>query len=160
MDRLGDERLTLLGLLLESSSALRTQLDQRLARDVRLPIGSFELLVRLARSPGRHLRMSDLAAQAGLTPSGLTRAIDRLHRDGLVVRVPCPSDGRGAFAELTPAGLDRVLAGLGPHLEHVDECFTGALSPEEQRQLLGLLRKVRDHINPAAVAGIEDAAAC
>ena len=93
VDELKDDRLTLVGLLFESSSALRAQLDRRLAEDVDLPLQWFELLIRLARSPGHHLRMSDLAAQTGLTPSGLTRAIDRLAAAGLVERVPCESDG-------------------------------------------------------------------
>jgi DNA-binding MarR family transcriptional regulator len=159
MDRLHDERLTLVGLLFESSSALRTQLDQRLADDVDLPLQWFELLIRLARSPGHHLRMSDLAAQTGLTPSGLTRAIDRLARADLVERVPCPSDGRGAFAALTDAGLARITAAVGPHLDHVDECLTSALTLDEQAQLRLLLHKVRDHVNPAAVAAIPRAPA-
>jgi DNA-binding MarR family transcriptional regulator len=159
MDRLRDERLTLVGLLFESSSALRTQLDQRLADDVDMPLQWFELLIRLARSPGHHLRMSDLAAQTGLTPSGLTRAIDRLARADLVERVPCPSDGRGAFASLTEVGLARITSAVGPHLDHVDECFTIALTLDEQAQLRLLLHKVRDHVNPAAVAAIPRASA-
>ncbi|HKY66698.1 MAG TPA: MarR family transcriptional regulator [Acidimicrobiales bacterium] len=154
MDRLTDDRLTLVGLLFESSSALRTQLGQRLNDDVDLPLQWFELLLRLARSPGHHLRMSDLAAQTGLTPSGLTRAIDRLADAGLVERAPCPDDGRGAYAALTPEGLARITHAVGPHLDHVEECFTSALTADERTQLLVLLHKVRDHVNPAAVAAI------
>jgi len=154
MESLTDDRLTLVGLFIESTAALRTQLDRHLERDADLPLQWFELLLRIARSPGRHLRMSDLAAQTSLTPSGLTRAVDRLERAGLVERSPCPSDRRGAYAALTPAGLERVRAALGPHLGHVDAVLTGALSPAERDQLTALLRKVRDHVNPAAAAAI------
>ena len=132
MDPLSDDRLTLVGLLIESTTALRSQLDRLLERDADLPLQWFELLLRLARSPGRHLRMSDLAAQTRLTPSGLTRAIDRLEDAGLAERVPCPSDRRGSFAALTPRGL----------------------AADEQAQLASLLRKVRDHVNPAAATAI------
>jgi MarR family transcriptional regulator, 2-MHQ and catechol-resistance regulon repressor len=154
MDDLDDDRLTLVGLLVESSTALRAHLDRLLDDEVGLPLQWFELLLRLARSPGRHLRMSDLAAQTSLTPSGLTRAIDRLERAGLVERVPCPSDRRGAYAALTPAGVERITAAVGPHLRHVDEHLTAALSADERAQLASLLRKVRDHVNPAAAAAI------
>jgi DNA-binding MarR family transcriptional regulator len=154
MDPLSDDRITLVGLLIESSTALRAQLDRQLERDVDMPLQWFELLLRLARSPGRHLRMSDLAAQTSLTPSGLTRAVDRLERAGLVERAPCPSDRRGAYAALTDAGLDRIRSAVGPHLVHVEEHLTGALSHDEQAQLAGLLRKVRDHVNPSATAAI------
>jgi len=152
MDGLQDDRITLVGLLVESYTALRTELDRGLERDADLPLLWFELLIRLARSPGHQLRMSDLAAQTSLTPSGLTRAIDRLVAAGLVERLPCPSDRRGAFASLTPAGLDRIEAAVGPHLQHVERYFTSALAADEQRQLAALLRKVRDHVNPGAAA--------
>ena len=154
MDPLTDDRLTLVGLLVESTTALRAQLDRRLGRDVDMPLQWFELLLRLARSPGRHLRMSDLAAQTSLTPSGLTRAVDRLEAAGLVERAPCPSDRRGSYAALTPAGLERIRAAVGPHLDHVEEHLTSVLTAEQQAQLIALLRKVRDHVNPAAAAAI------
>jgi len=154
MDDLDDDRLTLVGLLIESTTALRAQLDRELARDSGLPLQWFELMLRLARSPGRHLRMSDLAAQASLTPSGLTRAIDRLEAAGLAERVPCPSDKRGSYAALTPRGLERITAAVGPHLDHVDEHLGTALNAGERAQLADLLRKVRDHVNPAAAAAI------
>ena len=154
MGRLSDDRLTLVGLLIESTTALRAQLDRHLERDAGLPLQWFELLLRLARSPGRHLRMSDLAAQTSLTPSGLTRAIDRLEDAGLAERVPCSSDRRGSYAAITPRGLERITAALGPHLAHVDEHLTSALSADEQAQLTSLLRKVRDQVNPAAAAAI------
>src|SRR5690606_1059231 len=151
---LDDERLTLVGLLIESSAAVRSQLDKQLVRDTGLSLRSFELLLRLARSPGRHLRMSDLAARAHLTPSGLTRAVDRLEQAGLVARKPCPSDGRGAYTALTPAGLEMLRSAIEPHLDHIERCVTGVLTAEEQAQLTTLLRKVRDHVNPAAVGAI------
>jgi MarR family transcriptional regulator, 2-MHQ and catechol-resistance regulon repressor len=152
MDGLEDDRITLVGLLIESYTALRTELDRGLERDANLPLLWFELLIRLARSPDRRLRMSDLAAQTSLTPSGLTRAVDRLEAAGLVERLPCPSDRRGAFSSLTPSGYERIRAAVGPHLQHVDHYFTSVLAADEQRQLAVLLRKVRDHVNPGAAA--------
>jgi DNA-binding MarR family transcriptional regulator len=152
MDGLQDDRITLVGLLTESYTALRTELDRGLERDADMPLGWFELLIRLARSPGQRLRMSDLAAQTSLTPSGLTRAVDRLEAAGLVERLPCPSDRRGAYASLTLAGSERIRAAVDPHLEHVERYFTGVLAADERRQLAALLRKVRDHVNPGAAA--------
>jgi MarR family transcriptional regulator, 2-MHQ and catechol-resistance regulon repressor len=153
-DLLRDDRLTLVGLLIESTTALRATLDRRLDHEAGMPLHRFELLVRLARSPGRRLRMSDLAAQTSLTPSGLTRAVDRLEAAGLVERTPCPSDRRGAFATLTPVGLQRITAAVAPHLDHVEDALTSALTDDEQAELTDLLRKVRDHVNPAAAAAI------
>jgi MarR family 2-MHQ and catechol resistance regulon transcriptional repressor len=149
-DPLDDARLTLAGLFAESYTGLRTQLERRLSQECGLPLQSFVLLLRLARSPDRRLRMSDLADQTGLTPSGLTRAIDRLTDAGLVKRMACPSDRRGSFAALTPKGLRRVTDAVGPHLRHLDEAFVGLLTEDEQTALAVILRKVRDHVNPGA----------
>ena len=128
MDGLQDDRITLVGLLTESYTALRTELDRGLERDADLPLGWFELLIRLARSPGQRLRMSDLAAQTSLTPSGLTRAVDRLEAAGLVERLPCPSDRRGAFASLTPVGSARI-----PRPSALTSSTSSATSPAPSR---------------------------
>jgi MarR family transcriptional regulator, 2-MHQ and catechol-resistance regulon repressor len=149
-DALGDPRLTLVGLFAESFTGLRNELEQRLRRECGLSLQRFVLLLRLARSPDRRLRMSDLADQTSLTPSGLTRAIDRMEAAGLVQRVACLDDRRGAYAALTEAGLDVVAAAVGPHLQHLDDTFVGLLSHREQQDLERILRKLRDRVNPGA----------
>lgn len=147
---LDDDRLTLMGLFAESWKGVTARLERRLESEAGLSLQWFELLLRLARSPGHRLRMSDLAAQTGLTPSGLTRAVDRLSEAGLVERVACADDRRVAYAALTPAGLDRIEAAVRPHLEDIDDLLGEALSADERDQLAALLRKVRDHVNPEA----------
>lgn len=147
---LDDDRLTLMGLFAESWKGVTARLERRLEGEAGLSLQWFELLLRLARSPGHRLRMSDLAAQTGLTPSGLTRAVDRLSEADLVERVACPDDRRVAYAALTPAGLERIEAAVRPHLEDIDDLLGAALTAEERDQLAGLLRKVRDHVNPEA----------
>lgn len=147
---LQDSRLTLAGLLAESYTGLRQELDQRLRQESGLSLQRFVLLLRLARSPDRRLRMSDLADQTNLTPSGLTRAIDRMEAARLVERVACPDDRRGAYAALTGAGLDRVTRAVRPHLRHLDEVLLGVLSRRDQADLERILRKLRNHVNPGA----------
>ncbi len=67
-----DERLTTVGLLFESAAGLRRVFERRLETERSLSNQSFDVLIRLARTPGGELRMSELAAQTSLTPSGLT----------------------------------------------------------------------------------------
>jgi MarR family 2-MHQ and catechol resistance regulon transcriptional repressor len=148
---LEDERLTTAGLLFEAHAGLSAALERRLAEDCGLSVQWFELLLRLARSPGHRLRMCDLAAQVVLSPSGLTRAVDRLEEAGLVIREHCPEDRRVSWASLTPEGLARIEAAVPVHLGHLDEYFVGVLTPEELDQLAVAMRKVRDHVNPGAV---------
>ena len=152
------DQITLVGLVLEAASGLQRAVSAPLERHCELAGQDFEILIRLARSPGSRLRMSDLAAQTALTPSGLTRAIDRLSHAGLVSRQSCPEDRRGAFAALTGAGEVRMREALEIHRAQLAELLDGALEPNEERALVAALRKLRDRVNPgAAVATSHDA---
>lgn len=146
--RCDDERITAFGMLLEAHAALTWTVNRELEATAGMPITWFELLIRLSRSPGQRLRMSDLAGQVGLSHSGLTRLVDRVIGAGLVTRVPCPEDRRGAFAVLTDAGAEAVDAALGDHLESIDRHLVAPLGRDGMATLTELLRTVRD----AAVA--------
>jgi DNA-binding MarR family transcriptional regulator len=148
--RSDDDMLTTMGLLVEAHAGLTTTFDRRLA-DEGCPAGqSFEILLRLARSPGHRLRMSDLAAQTTLTASGLTRAVDRLEREDLVARTACPTDRRVSHAGLTDEGVAAITAALPVHLAHLHEVLDEAFDEAEMLELTRLLRKLRDAINPSA----------
>jgi len=141
-----DHRLTTVGLLFEASTALRRLFSRQLEAERALPSQSMEVLVRLARTPGDRLRMSDLAAQASLTPSGLTRAVDRLQQQGLVTRETCPEDRRGAFAVLTDEGRALMSRVIPEHLAHVDAVLDTVFSRKEEEQLAASLRRLRDYV--------------
>jgi DNA-binding MarR family transcriptional regulator len=90
--------------------------------------------------------MSELAAQASLTPSGLTRSVDRLQEQGLVARRVCPEDRRGAFAVLTPEGQELMDRAIPEHLAHIDEMLSSLFTADEEATLSLLLRRLRDHL--------------
>jgi MarR family 2-MHQ and catechol resistance regulon transcriptional repressor len=142
---LDDQRLTTVGLLFEASAGLRRLFGRQLEQERALPSQSMDVLIRLARTPGDRLRMSDLAAQASLTPSGLTRAIDRLQQQGLVTRQTCPEDRRGAFAVLTEQGRELMARVIPEHLAHIDAVLGGLFSAKEEEQLASALRRLRDY---------------
>jgi MarR family 2-MHQ and catechol resistance regulon transcriptional repressor len=144
------DRITLVGLVFEAASGLRRAVGPPLERQCELAGQDFEILIRLARTPGGRLRMSDLAAQTALTPSGLTRAVDRLSDAGLVNRQACPEDRRGAFAALTESGEERMRQALDIHRTQLSELLDGALHPDEELALVAALRKLRDRVNPEA----------
>ncbi|MER7005275.1 MarR family transcriptional regulator [Dactylosporangium sp. NPDC000555] len=150
---LEDPRITAMGLFVEAFTGVNARLNVQLAEH---GLGSvdFEVLVRLARSPGSELRMTDLAAQTGLSTSGVTRVVDRLERDGLAMRRACPTDRRGSFTVITPGGLAKMRDVLPGHVALIEEWFTGRLSPEELGTVLRGLRTVRDAVRPEATSGV------
>jgi DNA-binding MarR family transcriptional regulator len=154
---LADPRITAYGLFIEAQRALGVVLERDLGcAPAGMRHADFDLVLRLARSPERRLRMADLAAQCGLSPSGLTRAVDRLSREGLVERLGCPEDARGAYAVLTDVGEERVVTIVRRHLQSLEENFFGVLTEREVTQLASISRKLRDRHNPAA-AQVTDA---
>lgn len=154
---LDDERLTAVGLLIEVYRGLFAKFAAGLAKHG-LSENELEILLRLGRSPSGRLRMSDLAAQTGLTSSGVTRVIDRLEQSGLVGRTSCESDRRGTWAGITQQGLDRVTAAAVDHIDDIERWYTGLLTKEQLASLTSALRVVRDTVRPNAVAGARSAA--
>jgi MarR family 2-MHQ and catechol resistance regulon transcriptional repressor len=148
-----DPRLTAMGLLAETYAGLQAKVMPTITA-AGLSLTDFDVLLRLARSDGRRLRMSDLATQTALSTSGVTRVVDRLENHGLAAREACPSDRRGAYAVLTGEG-GRLMTGLlSGHLRDIDRWFTGLLSPAQLSALLGALRILRDEVRPGATAGV------
>jgi MarR family 2-MHQ and catechol resistance regulon transcriptional repressor len=142
--------ITMVGLVFESAVGLRRAVEPTLHCLCGPSAPWFEVMIRLARSPGGRLRMSDLAAQTSLTPSGLTRAIDRLVELRLVTRETCAADRRGAFAALTERGREAMDEVLPKHESFLSDLLAGVFEPEEEEILVALLRRLRDHVHPGA----------
>ncbi|MFE3546065.1 MarR family winged helix-turn-helix transcriptional regulator [Nocardia sp. NPDC059177] len=146
-----DPRLTVAGLLFEAHSGLLAKLEPTWNAH---GLSGLDLnaLMRLSRSPGHRLRMSDLAAQTELSTSGVTRLVDRLAKAGLVERRLDPADRRSAYAALTDAGAHRLEQVLPDYLAALDRWLTGLLTPTQLDGLITALRVLRDVTNPTATA--------
>ena len=128
--------------LLRVRAALAAELDRELQAEHGLPLSHYEVLMLLGDAPGGRLRLTELAASAILTQSGVSRLVDRLERDGLVRRVPCEEDRRGFFAELTESGAELLGRARPTHLAGVRRRFLERFSDEELDELAGFWRRV------------------
>src|SRR4030088_1525589 len=117
------------------------QLATDLVGPIGLTRGDFAVLAHLGQAGGE-LRISELAAQAYSSRSGMTRRIDRLVDEGLVTRANSDADGRGVFVGLTDAGAARLAEAAPVHLRRVRELFVERLSDAELGTLAGALEKV------------------
>ena len=101
--------------------------------------------------------MSELAAQTSLTPSGLTRSVDRLAGSGAgAPSSPAPRTGGAPFAVLTADGQELMDRAIPEHLAQVGRDARASSSrPDEERAFAELLRRVRDHVLEAN-AGVPD----
>lgn len=134
---------------LRAHSVVIRSLDAELSSERGLGVTSYEVLLILAWSPGRALRMSELADRVLLSPSGTSRLVDGLVGRGLVRRRRCPTDGRSYLAELTEDGLERLRDATPVHLRGVREHFSGPLT-EFQLEVLAEAMEAITGGRPAA----------
>jgi DNA-binding MarR family transcriptional regulator len=133
--RLSAEELAAWRGFLRVQSALFRDLDAELTAAHDLPLRSYEVLLLLHEAPERRLRMSDLSRSVLLSPSGMTRLVDRLQREGLVGRERCAEDGRGFYAVLTETGGRRLREARATHLAGVRRLFLDRLGADDLRRL-------------------------
>ncbi len=128
--------------LLRAHACLAKRLDAELEQAHGLPMISYEVLHHLEDSSGGRMRMCDLAEQAQLSRSGLTRLVDRLEREGLLERCSCEHDARGSYACLTETGRERLAQAHGTHLAVVREHFFSRFSESELSALADMWDRV------------------
>jgi DNA-binding MarR family transcriptional regulator len=90
------------------------------------------------------MRRIDLANELRLSPSGITRLLDRLEDQRLVGKGACKSDARVSYAILTEAGLAKLREAAPGHIEDIDRHLGAALSEDEMKTLAELLGRFMD----------------
>lgn len=114
--------------------------DRRVLAPLNLSPLEFAVLQQLDMSQGR--RLTDVGATLLCVKSTITRIVDRLERDGLVLRTPDPDDRRAQRLVLTEEGAAVRSAAIAAHNTSIQQRFS-VLSPAEQRQFHDLLAKLR-----------------
>lgn len=132
-----DEIVTWWGLVIEGYQATQDRLLGEITERYGLAPASFDILLRLVRSPEHRMPMTRLAGEAALSSGGFTKVADRLVAAGLIRRVPSPADRRVTFAALTDHGRD--------------------IAEQARRTCAEILRRtVLDPLGPTASAALAD----
>ncbi|MEM7273994.1 MAG: MarR family transcriptional regulator [Actinomycetota bacterium] len=132
------------GALLETHIAVSRLIERRAVSTTDTDPTTVDLLVRLDQAPEQRLRAVELSRQLQLSPSHVSRTIDRAAAADLVTRESDPDDRRAAQVVLTDPGRD-LLRRFAPAIrDTVEAIVDDALSPEETDTLIGLLDRVRN----------------
>ena len=108
--------------------------------------GDYQLLAMLSEAPGHELRMCDLAESLRLTRSGLTRRMEGVLKKKLVSRVQSKEDGRVAYAQITPKGMELLKEAAPEHLESVRKYIIDLLSPSEIKAIATAFTKIANNL--------------
>lgn len=133
-----------------TTQRLRIYVDGRLA-EKGTSVARLRALRFLAHAP-EPLRMRDLSDMLGVAARTATSLVDALERDGLVVRLPHPTDRRAHLLALTDAGR-----ACHREAEDLDRealaAATSGLTEEDRATLRTLLARIRDTVDQASRRG-------
>ena len=119
--------------MLEAQTRLVELMESDLRRDCGVPLVWYDIMIKIWVAPGRRIRMAELAEQALLSRSWLTRRVLQVERAGLVARTGASDDGRGVLVEMTPAGLETFARMEESHAKSIARHFSAHVSLAEAR---------------------------
>jgi DNA-binding MarR family transcriptional regulator len=123
-------------------ATLTRELSASLVAEHGLTINDYGCLLLLSRAGDEGMRRIDLANELRLSPSGITRLLDRLEDQGLVGKGACKEDARVSYAILTDSGLDKLRAAAPGHIEEIERQLADVLDEDEMRTLTELLGRI------------------
>lgn len=130
--------------LVRTHARLWDQVEAQMRRDHGLTMVRYDVLAHLNMAGGQ-LGLGELAASIVLSPSGLSKLLDRMEESGLIRRDPDPHDARATFASITPKGRSLVKRARAGHHEVLQRTFGDALEPRDADHL----NRILGHINDA-----------
>jgi DNA-binding MarR family transcriptional regulator len=122
-------------------SRLWDQVETQMRREYGLTMARYDVLATLAGAGGR-MGLSDLAASTVLSPSGISKLLDRMEDAGLVRREPDPVDARSAFAAITPRGQTLVNRARAGHHVFLQQMFGDKLDDRDVSDLARIMGKI------------------
>ena len=136
-----------LGFVTNASDLLRS-----IERDLEpfgLDGGDYQLLAMLSDAPEHRMKMCDLAEILRLSRGGLTRRMEGVVSAKFVERVRDETDGRAAFAHLTPKGFAFLKKVAPHHVTSVRGQMIDLLSDSEIKALGTAFAKIGSHLRSA-----------
>jgi DNA-binding MarR family transcriptional regulator len=130
------------------NATVNATLQRELQDDSGLSMPDFEVLVRLTDEPDGRVRVTDLAKLLLWERSRVSHHVTRMERRGLVERVECPEDGRGAFIAVTDGGRAAIEQAAPGHVRSVRRLVFDALDADDVDRFGAVVDKLLDRLDP------------
>src|SRR6266516_6213220 len=134
-EHLSEQHLVAWRTFLKAHAILIDYIDHDLVAAKLPPLSTYDVLIELYEAPEHRLRMHELAERVVLSRSGLTRLVDRLEAEGLLLRDRSGTDRRGAYAVITEQGIGALHQIWPIYARGIAEYFAQWL-PQEEAQIL------------------------
>jgi DNA-binding MarR family transcriptional regulator len=116
-------------------------LEEALLADYGFGVDAYGVMITLVGASEGKLAIGELGERINLSPSGVSRAVDRLTGSGLLERTANPADGRSLLVGLTSQGLVRLRAAQITHHALVRRLMLDRLGEADLKRLGGLWEK-------------------
>jgi DNA-binding MarR family transcriptional regulator len=136
--------------LMRLTIALPRALDEHLARSRGMTANKYTTLMHLSEAPNRELRITDLATASALSVSRMSRLIDDLQTQGLIVKRQAETDGRGNVASLTRKGLSVLKSAYPEHLASVRNLVLDHIADADRAAVARTLQAVAASVDASA----------
>ena len=133
--------------LVRTHARLWDQVEAQMRQASGLTMARYDVLMQLENAGGQ-LRLTDLAEAVVLSPSGLSKLLDRMSESGLVTRDPDPDDARSTRATITPAGRTIVGKARTGHHAFLQQAFGDALDTRDLANLVQIMGRIDDRPRP------------
>jgi DNA-binding MarR family transcriptional regulator len=127
--------------MLRVHASISRELDRALLAEHGFGLDAYGVLITLVTASDGTLAIGELGERRNLSPSGVSRSVDRLAKVGLVERTSNPDDGRSLLVGLTPQGLLRLRAAQVTHHAVVRKLLFDPLSERDLKRLGELWEK-------------------
>jgi DNA-binding MarR family transcriptional regulator len=111
----------------------------------------YDLLWALYRQPERSLRVNELAREVVLSPTAMSRFVDRVEAAGHVRREPDPSDRRALQVTITKSGVELLRRMWPVYARGIERYFVAPLGrslPRTRTLLEGVADAARADTEP------------
>jgi DNA-binding MarR family transcriptional regulator len=139
--RMDDDELATWRAFLNAHAHVTRRIGRDLAEAGLPDLGWYDLLWTLYRAPERRLRVNELAREVVLSPTAMSRFVDRAEAAGYVRREPDPDDRRALQVVLTDEGLELLRRMWPVYQRGIAEHFAGHLD-RDPAALTNMLRRI------------------
>lgn len=123
-----DEQLEVWRAFLNAHARVTRAIGRDLAEAGLPDLGWYDLLWTLYRQPGRSLRVKQLADEVVLSPTAMSRFVDRVEQAGCVRREPDPDDRRALQVTLTDEGIELLRKMWPVYADGIERHFAAELA--------------------------------
>jgi DNA-binding MarR family transcriptional regulator len=121
---------------------LSLELTRRMETELGVSLTEHGSLFELSSAPGHRLRLQELGDRLGISPSSVTRVVDRLEERDWVRREMPAENRRTIYAVASPAGRRAYVRNNRTFADRIEESIGARLTDGQMTELTGLLERL------------------